>query len=114
MNPQSSPWGDFREIDDVIHVPARLAILSFLFQHEKAKFNTLKDVLGVTSGNLSSHLKRLELHGLIEIEKRFVNAKPTTIIHITEKGKDSLQHYATKMVEILTNLKRKDNSQKDH
>ncbi len=107
MNPQSPSWDDFHKINEVIHVPARLAILSFLFQQEKAKFNTLRKVLGVTPGNLSSHLKKLEINGLVEIEKKFIDSRPTTVIYITEKGRESLQHYANKMVEFLSNLKNK-------
>ncbi|MHA1866477.1 transcriptional regulator [Candidatus Pacearchaeota archaeon] len=91
-------------VDDIIHTPVRLAIMIFLLPKEKALFTEVQKVLDLTAGNLSSHIKRLEEHGLIEVQKAFIKAKPTTILYLTEKGVNSIQKYANLMTTVLTTI----------
>lgn len=64
----------------------RLGIMSALIVNEHVDFNTLKELLGVTDGNLASHLKSLEKETYISIEKQFIGRKPNTKYSITKLG----------------------------
>jgi DNA-binding MarR family transcriptional regulator len=65
----------------------RLGIMSVLMVNESADFSTLKELLGVTDGNLASHAKALELENYIEIQKQFIGKKPNTSYRATKDGK---------------------------
>ena len=64
----------------------RLGIMSVLIVNDSYDFNSLKETLGVTDGNLASHLKALEENGLIKVNKKFIGRKPNTSYSITESG----------------------------
>jgi len=85
------------EIDRVIHEPARLAIMAHLSVVESADFLYLMRQTGLTGGNLSSHITKLETAGYIQIEKKFVERKPLTVIHLTEAGRAAFRIYQQKM-----------------
>jgi DNA-binding transcriptional ArsR family regulator len=74
-------------LDRLIHEPGRLAILTVLSSVEDADFVFLQRTTGLTKGNLSSHLTKLEEAGLVHIEKRFVYKKPNTNVALTADGK---------------------------
>jgi DNA-binding MarR family transcriptional regulator len=74
-------------LDRLIHEPGRLAILTVLSSVRSADFVFLQRSTGLTKGNLSSHLTKLEDAGLIEIEKRFVRKKPNTRASLTALGR---------------------------
>ncbi len=65
----------------------RLGIMSILMVNENADFNMLKELLGVTDGNLASHTKALELEKYILIEKQFIAKKPNTKYSISQLGR---------------------------
>ncbi len=65
----------------------RLGIMSALVVNEFIDFSTLKELLGVTDGNLASHLKSLEKEEYIKIEKQFIGRKPNTKYSVTKLGK---------------------------
>lgn len=65
----------------------RLGIMSVLMVNESADFNMLKELLGVTDGNLASHTKALEAEHYIQIEKQFIGKKPNTRYIATKEGK---------------------------
>jgi len=65
----------------------RLGIMSILMVNETADFNRLKELLGVTDGNLASHTKALEQEKYISIEKQFIGKKPNTQYRATKEGK---------------------------
>lgn len=65
----------------------RLGIMSVLMVNEFADFNMLKELLGVTDGNLASHTKALEAENYIAIEKQFIGKKPNTRYMATKLGK---------------------------
>jgi DNA-binding transcriptional ArsR family regulator len=70
-------------LDRLIHEPGRLAILTVLSSVKSADFVFLQRTTGLTKGNLSSHLTKLEEAGLVQIEKRFVLKKPNTNVELT-------------------------------
>lgn len=74
-------------LDRLIHEPGRLAILTVLSSVEDADFVFLQRTTGLTKGNLSSHLTKLEQAGLVRIQKRFVYKKPNTNVALTADGK---------------------------
>jgi DNA-binding MarR family transcriptional regulator len=82
-----SPDNDELVLDRLIHEPARLAIMTVLASVDAADFVFLARATGLTNGNLSSHLSKLEDAGLITIEKRFVHKKPNTNVEVTPVGK---------------------------
>jgi len=77
----------------LVHEPARLAILVALSACEKADFLFLLNITGLTKGNLSSHLSKLEDARLVEIEKTFEGKTPITYARLTLEGKDALKDY---------------------
>ncbi|MEV0651212.1 transcriptional regulator [Phytomonospora sp. NPDC050363] len=73
-------------LDRLIHEPARLAIMTVMSSVRAADFVFLQRTTGLTKGNLSSHLAKLEEAGLVRIEKRFVGRKPNTSVELTPEG----------------------------
>lgn len=86
-------------LDNIIHQPARLQIMSSLMvlePGEQVDFVYLRKILKLTDGNLGAHLSRLEDAGYIKIEKTFIARKPRTFISATGKGRDTFnEHIAT-------------------
>ena len=80
-------------LDRLIHEPGRLAILTVLSSVRAADFVFLQRTTGLTKGNLSSHLTKLEGAGLVEIHKRFVGKKPNTSAALTPVGKERIAHH---------------------
>ncbi|NHJ03287.1 MAG: transcriptional regulator [Candidatus Heimdallarchaeota archaeon] len=88
-------------IDKDIHEPARLMILSYLFVLESADFVFLRGQTGLTWGNLSSHITKLEEKGFVATKKEFIRKKPKTMIELTEEGKKAFLQYRSIMKKIL-------------
>lgn len=90
-------------LDKIIHERARLLIVTHLAANRKREvsFTELQDALGLTSGNLSIQLKKLNAAGYATISKRFKDNKPHTTASITPKGADALQMYVDEMESIL-------------
>jgi DNA-binding transcriptional ArsR family regulator len=86
------PEGDL-VLDRLIHEPGRLAILTVLSSVKDADFVFLQRATGLTKGNLSSHLTKLEEAGLVKIEKRFVRKKPNTNIALTALGRTRIARH---------------------
>ncbi len=80
-------------LDRLIHEPARLTIMTVLSSVKAADFTFLQRVTGLTKGNLSSHLAKLEEGRLVEIEKRFVNKKPNTNVELTPVGRERIAEH---------------------
>lgn len=79
--------------DRLIHEPGRLAILTILLSVKEADFVFLQRTTGLSKGNLSSHLSKLEEGGLIRTEKRFVHRKPNTGVSLTALGKKRTSYH---------------------
>jgi DNA-binding transcriptional ArsR family regulator len=80
-------------LDRLVHEPGRLAILTVLSSVTDADFVFLQRTTGLTKGNLSSHLTKLEEAGLVAIEKRFVRKKPNTKVALTAEGRSRISHH---------------------
>jgi len=91
-------------MDRLIHEPARLVIMTLLYVVESADFTSLMSQTGLTWGNLSSHLSKLEAAGYVEIEKEFVGKKPHTMLHLTDEGRAAFQEYRDSMKQVLDEL----------
>jgi len=93
----STALQDLATLDRVIHEPARLAIMTVLYALGEADFLYLQRECGLTQGNLSSHLARLEEAGRVKIEKTFKGKYPLTICRLTGNGRRAFETYAQKM-----------------
>tara|TARA_B100000949_G_C14053632_1_gene354691 strand:+ start:126 stop:437 length:312 start_codon:yes stop_codon:yes gene_type:complete len=78
---------DHSQIDDIIHGRLRLGVMAYLSSVSPAIFGELRDKVGATDGNLSTHLKKLEEAGYVRQEKRFVGKKPQTRVFLTDEGR---------------------------
>lgn len=85
------------DVDRVIHEPARLILVAHLYLVESADFLFLMQQTGLTFGNLSSHMKKLEQAGYIEVEKEFVDRRPHTMLKLTKQGRKAFSEYRNKM-----------------
>jgi DNA-binding transcriptional ArsR family regulator len=91
---------EIASLDRLIHEPARLAILTALMACQSADFLFLQRLTGLTGGNLSVHLSKLEEAGLIDINKRFIENRPNTFVELTDAGRETIADYWKKL-EIL-------------
>jgi DNA-binding MarR family transcriptional regulator len=92
------------QLDNIIHQPVRLQIMSSLVTLEKdeqVNFSYLKKMLKLTDGNLGAHLNKLEEAGYIKLEKTFVAKKPCTFIIATGKGRDAFDEHIKALKEIV-------------
>lgn len=81
----------------------RLGIMSVLMVNEYSDFNTLKELLGATDGNLASHLKALEKEDYIHVEKQFISRKPNTRYAVTKAGKAAFKTHIEALEKIISN-----------
>ncbi len=79
----------------------RLGIMSILMVNESADFNMLKELLGVTDGNLASHTKALEAENYIQIEKQFIGKKPNTKYIATTSGKKAFASHIDALEKLI-------------
>ena len=89
----SEPFEEIANVDRLVHEPARLAILVVLGACVHADFTHLQAITGLSKGNLSLHLSKLEAGGLIAIEKTFRWRKPRTVAALTKDGKAAIREY---------------------
>jgi len=95
---------DPRQIDKLIHEPARLLLMATLYVVEGADFLFLMRQTGLTFGNLSSHMSKLETAGYLAVEKTFVDKKPHTMLRLTKKGRGAFQAYRERMQQMFEGL----------
>lgn len=79
----------------------RLGIMSVLMVNEYADFKTLKEILGVTDGNLASHVKALENENYIVVEKQFIGRKPNTRYIATKTGKKAFKEHIEALEKLI-------------
>jgi DNA-binding MarR family transcriptional regulator len=92
------------EIDQVIHAPARLMVLTYLYVVESADYVFLMRLTGLTWGNLSTHLAKLEDAGYVAIEKQFIGKKPHSTIRLTQQGRLAFREYKKSLKQVLDDL----------
>ncbi|WP_394349681.1 winged helix-turn-helix domain-containing protein [Adhaeribacter soli] len=80
--------------------------MSVLMVDERVDFNTLKDTLQLTDGNLASHLRALEEAGYLHVEKQFVGRKPNTTYQASDLGREAFKTHLDALEQlILSNRK---------
>ncbi len=92
------------KIDKLIHEPARLKLLAQLYVVKSADFLFLMRQTGLTQGNVSGHLSKLEDAKYVKIEKGYVGKRPQTMISLTKKGRGALKVYMQNMQQIFEGL----------
>lgn len=97
MTDSSKNEGQYLKVDKLIHEPARLNLMAQLYVIESADFIFLMRQTGLTQGNLSAHLSKLETAQYIKVKKGFSGKRPQTMIAMTDKGRQSFQAYIRKM-----------------
>ena len=101
----STPYEHLQSLSRLVHEPARLAILVALSACDKADFLFLLNITGLTKGNLSSHLSKLEQGGLVAIEKKFEGKTPVTYATLTLEGKEALKDYWASVDEVRSGIR---------
>jgi len=96
--------GNLKNIDQVIHEPIRLMIMTQLYVVESADFLFFQHQLQMTPGNLTAHLSKLEKDGYVEIVKELIELKPHTALKLTKKGRNSFKDYQQNIKQIFSDL----------
>lgn len=96
MNPEL-----FLQLDRVIHEKGRLAIMSMLAASPDLSFTELRDTLGMTDGNLTTHLKALQQAGYIAVAKSYQNRRPLTTCSLTVEGRKAFAGYVNLLEQIV-------------
>lgn len=107
MPSESQPYPDLdpiEKIDPASHAPARLMILAYLAAVATADFTFLLKQTGLTRGNLSTHISRLEEEGYVEVHKEFVDRIPRTLYTLTGSGRNAIDGYRQNMRQIIDQL----------
>ena len=102
MNPQP-----FLQLDRLIHEKGRLAIMSMLAASPELSFTELRDALGMTDGNLTSHIKALQQEGYVSVAKSFQNNRPLTTCALTVVGRKAFAEYINLLEKIVRQNKPK-------
>lgn len=92
------------DINTIIHAPARLMVLTNLYVVDSADYVFLMRQTGLTWGNLSAHLSKLEEAGYVTLEKEFRGKKPHTTVRLTEQGRAAFREYKRSMQQVLDDL----------
>ena len=92
------------DIDPIIHAPARLMVMTYLYVVESLDFVYLKRVTNLSWGNLSTHLTKLEEAGYVSMKKSFQDKKPKTMIQLTGRGRAAFRNYKDNMQQVLGDL----------
>lgn len=100
MNPEL-----FLQLDRVIHEKGRLAIMSMLAASPDLSFTELRDTLGMTDGNLTTHLKALQQEGYIAVAKSYQNRRPLTTCSLTAEGRKAFAEYVNLLEQIVKQSK---------
>ena len=79
--------------------------MSALTVNDSLDFNSLKELLDVTDGNLATHIKKLEQEGFIEVQKSFIDNKPNTSYSVTSKGKQAFEEHLKVLEQIIKSQK---------
>ena len=100
MNP-----APFLQLDRLIHEKGRLAILSMLAASPELSFTELREALGMTDGNLTTHIRTLQQAGYVSVTKSFQNNRPLTTCALTAAGRKAFSHYINLLERIVRQAK---------
>jgi DNA-binding MarR family transcriptional regulator len=95
----------FENLDRILEHRLRLQIMSVLVSNESYDFNSLKELLNVTDGNLASHIKALEKEKYVLVHKTFVDRKPNTRYKASEKGRNAFKKHLDALEAVVKNQK---------
>ena len=95
---------NIQDVDRLIHEPSRLIIIAQLYVVQSADFTFLLHQTGMTAGNLSAHLSKLEDAGYVEVTKEFIERKPHTALGLTKKGREAFKEYRKTMKQVFSDL----------
>jgi DNA-binding MarR family transcriptional regulator len=87
----SNVFEELANLDRLVHEPARLSIMTALATVQSADFTFLQRITGLSVGNLSNHLAKLQEGGLVQIEKGYLHNRPNTTVTITPQGKETIE-----------------------
>ena len=96
---------DFQNLDPVLESRVRVGVLALLANGDTVDFTRLREELGVTDGNLATHLKRLEEARYVRMRKSFVGRKPHTAYVVMPAGRTALEHHVELLAEALKTRK---------
>jgi DNA-binding MarR family transcriptional regulator len=102
VNPET-----FLQLDRVIHEKGRLAIMSLLAASPEMSFTELRDSLGMTDGNLTTHIRTLQESGYVSVAKSFQNNRPLTTCNLTAAGRKAFTAYINLLEKIVQQTKSK-------
>ena len=100
MNPEP-----FLQLDRVIHEKGRLTIMSMLAAAPELSFTELRDGLGMTDGNLTTHIRTLQQAGYLSVTKSFQNNRPLTTCALTAAGRKAFTNYINLLEQIVRQAK---------
>ncbi len=103
-NAKNPDLSELADLDRLVHEPARLAVMALLYVIESADFTFLMNQTGLTWGNLSAHLTKLEEAGYLEVEKSFKGRRPNTSLRLTRQGREAFREYARTMKQLFQDL----------
>ena len=92
------------DINQVIHAPARLMVLAYLYVVDSVDYVFLMRITELTWGNLSAHLAKLEEAGYIEVNKGYKGKKPHTTIRLSRQGRAAFRKYKRSLQKVLDDL----------
>lgn len=98
--------GGIMGLDRMIHEPSRLAVLTILRRTAGADYLFIRRLTGLSKGNLSNHLAKLEEAGLVSVGKHFEGKKPVTTVNLTEEGQRVIDAYWDEMEKISAESRR--------
>src|SRR4030095_13140570 len=90
-------------INKVFESRLRLGIMSLLMIHEKMDFNSMKEQLHITDGNLATHIAALEKNKYVTVKKSFIGKKPNTLYNATALGKKAFKDHLDALEELIKN-----------
>ncbi len=93
---------DLAAVDRLIHEPARLVVMTALSTCQFADFLFLQRLTGLTAGNLSSHLTKLEEAGLVWIDKQIVGKRPRTRVGLSDSGRRAIEAHWKQLDQLRT------------
>ena len=100
----SQDYSALAEIDRLVHEPARLAIMALLYVVDSADFTFMVNQTGLSWGNLSAHMSKLEEAGYLDVEKSFKGRRPNTNLRLTTAGRNAFDEYRRRLKQVLDDL----------
>lgn len=91
----------FLQLDRVIHEKGRMAIMSLLAANQALSFTEIRDMLQLTDGNLTTHIKKLQQAGYVGVTKTFLKKRPLTTCSLTKEGRKAFEDYLGLLEKIV-------------